>query len=366
VAVDGNICDGGGSGIKAQVHQLNGDTGLKVFTHELKQYEAKFVPALNATFGIEMAIDGAFGGTPDKVHDGLDSTLWTGSSIAGSKFTFNATPPTASPVSGGNAVLVNNASAGNVMQFDKGSDINLANYAGVSLYVYVTSGWGVGDSIALYGYDTGTGTQIQTEVRLQDYFNEFELGVWHKLSIPLSDFGLGDSTIDAFRFDVDAKVGAGPIFYIDDIQVEETGGGIEFQIKPPQGTKLIIDKVRFTIIDNIAATLASNSMTALSHDKILGLNELTAGIGLNRYSDGKIITSSTVKSVGQMILSGGTIDNQISDGTNTLITVDTTFSSPIVLDSRVDDRWTVVVNDDLSTLTSLTVIASGKTQDLDQ
>lgn len=355
------IEDGRGRGYKAHVHKRNGDKGVVVYTDVLYEQDTLFSFVTNPTVGFEMAINGAFGGTPEVIHNGVDTVAWTGSNINGTKVTFN---DTTQPQAGSNNVLVNKPTVGNIWEFDKGSDLTLSSWQALSLYIYVGSGWTAGNSISIYGYDTGTGLTVGQSVLLEDYFNEIEFGVYQKLSIPLTDMNLSAGTIDAIRMEVVAKSGSGIVCYIDTFQVEETSGSTIFSVEAPQGKKYYVDEFRFTYIDALSTTLASNSMHNLSYDKILGLTKLTNGIGFSRIKDGKAVFSAGITCLADSTRGGSMVENVFSDGTNTHITISTKFASPVLLDSRTSDAITVTVNDDLTGLISFTAVAMGKTQDI--
>ncbi len=81
---------------KAHVHlaRTAGDVphaGLVTFTTPLVHTEPSTKFFFNAIKGIDMNVAVGFGGTPDRIHDGLDTTLYTGSAISGTKTTFNST-----------------------------------------------------------------------------------------------------------------------------------------------------------------------------------------------------------------------------------------------------------------------------------
>lgn len=355
------IEDGKGRGYKAHVHKRNGDKGIVVFTDVLHEQDTLFSFATNPVAGFEMAIDGSFGGTPELIHNGIDSVGWTGSNVSGTKITFN---DTTQPQAGSNNVLVNRPVIGNVWQFDKGSDLTLSSWQAFSLYIYVASGWTAGNSIKIYGFDTGTGLQVGDSVLLEDYFNEQQFGSYQQLAIPLTDMNLNIGTIDALRMEVVSKSGPGIVCYIDTFQVEETTGATAFKVEAPTGKKYFVDEFRFTYIDALDTTLASNSMPNLSYNQILGLTKLTNGIGFSRIKDGKAIFSASVTCLADSTRGGSTIENVFSDGTNTHITVATKFIAPVLLDARTSDSITVTVNDNLTGLISFTAVALGKTQNI--
>lgn len=345
----------------AHLFQRNGDTGLKVFTIPLKEQDVQFTFASNDEVGFEMAIDGSFGGTPEVIHNGIDSVEWLGSNIVGAKVTFNSTEQ---KHSGSNSVKVNKANVGNIWQFYKGSNLTLSAWQAFSLWIYVESGWTVGDSFSFYGYDTGTGLQVGDAVNLADHFNELDFGVWQKLSIPLTEMNLETGTIDALRMECTAKSGAGVVFYVDDMQVEETSGLVTFKIEAPQGTKFIIDQFRFTFIDALSTTLIANSMPNISYNKILGLSKLDNGIGFSRLKNGEIVFNAVITCLADSTRGGAMLENVFSDGTNTHVTLATSFREAVTLDSRFGDNIAVTVQDDLSDLISFTAVALGKTQQI--
>lgn len=348
----------------ANVQRRNGHKGLVVFTDVLITGDILFQPALNDELGNEMNIDGTFGGVPDKVHDGIDSTLWTGTSIVGTKFTFNATPPVASPISGGNAIRVNKAITNDTLQLDNGSDVGLSSFVGITFYVYVTSGWTAGDSVSFYGYDTGGSVQVGTKILIEDFINEFEFGTWQKVSLPLANLNLVAQTIDSFRIEIETKSGSGPDFYIDDVQIEQTSGSKSFSILAPKGTKYFISEFRFSFVDALASTLLNNSMPFISYDKILGVSKLTTGISFSRVRQGNVLFSASIRCIGDSIKGGGDLINQISDGVNTCVTLRTRFRTPVLLDSRDEDAVVITINDDLTGLISFTALAMGRTEDI--
>jgi len=352
-----NITD---EGRRAEVHRRNGDTGLKVFTEELQEKEILFSFALNPELGFEMNIDGTFGGTPVGIHDGTDSVEWAATNISGAKVTFDSTDQ---PQAGTKSVKVNKPAVSNVWQFDKGSDLTVANYVAFSMFIYVTSGWTVGNSISMYGFDTGTGLQVGTAIALEDYFNEQQFGVYQKLSIPFTDMNL-TADIDSIRMECTDKSGSGILCYMDEIQVEETSGAQKFQILAPKGTKYFVDELRFTFIDALSTTLVANSMHNLSYNTILGVSKLTNGIGFARVKAGQSLFSASVTCLTDSTRGGAEVVNAYSDGTNTHVTLLTDFRTSVLLDSRTADSIDITINDDLTGLISFTCVVKGYTVDL--
>ncbi len=343
----------------AQVYERGGIQGNIAYTTPLITREPLNIPATNPIRGREMAIDGSFGGTLVGIHDGLDSVLWTGSQITGVSVTFNSTDRFNS---GAQSVKVEASNVDDIWQYDKGSDLIVSNYVALTLFINVDVGWTVGDSIAIYGWDTGTATQIGNAVLLEDYFDPFTFDVWDKLSIPLSDLGLIAGTVDAFRMEMVGKHGQAPTFYIDDFQVEETTAGAKYDIAAPADKKFLVHKFRYTLIDAFAGTVASGTMPGLSYDQLLGVASLDSGILFTWERAGVPVGQASISSLGDAVKAGASIINHMSDGTNTSITILREFIEPIILSSRSNDKICISINDDLSGLISLTASATGVTE----
>jgi len=360
------IKDGSGSSKSVHLHQKNGDVGIIAYTSQLKEREIKFLPAFNSDYGIEMAINGEFSGTAEDIHDGTDSVLWTGSNIIGNKVTFDST----TRFNGGSkSVEINNAAVNDIWQFDKGSDIAISGYVSTTMSINVDKDWTTSDSVGVYFWDTDSNSQVGDMVLLENYFNEAEFDVWANIAIPLDDMGLGGSgiadTVDAIRFEQLAKTGKAPLFYLDDIALQEAGTPITFKVEPPAGTKYLVSRFNYTIIGTYDGRLADASMPNLSYNKFLSLSELSNGVNFTLMKNGVVIFSAPIKSISDAFKGGANIINYISDGTNTSITISTDFAEPTALDSRDGDFISVTVSDDLSSLISFTAIALGKTEEVD-
>ena len=363
------ITDGAGTGKIAHVHKENGDIGVIAFTEPLRPRTARFDFAFNPAFGVEMAIDGSFGGTPDLVYDEDDVSDWTGSNIVGTKATFDSTDGpiggTAWPPSGTKSTKIDKPNANDVWQFDKGTTLDLSGFVAISMKVIVASNWDLIDSVVIYGWDTNTNTQVGTSVKLEDYFNATSFNVIQGISIPLDDMSLTGETIYAIRMELAIKgTGKAPKFYIDTLQVEETTGSEVFTIEPPAGTKYYIDELRFSFVDGLSTTLLSNSMPNLSYDKILAITKLSTGIGFTQIRDSKLALTGNITCLGDLTRAGATLENVYSDDTNTHVTAVVTFKAPIILDSRLQDSFNIIINDDLSGLESFFGMTTGYTIDV--
>lgn len=319
------------------------------------KFEQKSGLAFSPTLGINMAVDAAFSGTPDLINDGGDNAGWTGSNITGTKVTFNSTEQAHD---GTNSIKVDAPALNNIWQFDKGSTFTPASYIALTMWIYVDSSWTLGDSVSIYGYDTGGAVQVGDSVLLEDFVNETDFGVWHKATIPMEDFNFAGGTFDAFRMQLVGKHGATPVFFIDQFQAEEAGGAEEFLIESVVGEMFNISRFTLVFVGSNSETLADNSYPHLDPDKILDVT-LPNGILLTRKQNGAVAFSVVFLSLSNMLVSGGTIGSVVGTATKTILTIDLDFDVPVAIDSSKGDNLSFIISDDLTGWESFTAVARG-------
>tara|TARA_R100001244_G_scaffold43202_2_gene38783 strand:- start:1255 stop:2373 length:1119 start_codon:yes stop_codon:yes gene_type:complete len=336
-----------------------GESSLIVYTIPREEPVPLILPFLNDANGNAMNQNAAFGGTPVEVHNGTDTAEWTGSNITGGKVTFNsAFTGTGWPPAGTKSVKVDKAAVGDVWQFAKGSSQDLTSYTAITMKIWIDKDWKANDSISIYGFDGGV---VGNEVFLEDYMDEFNFKETMSISIPLSDMGLASASIDSIRMEQISKEGKAPKFYLDTIQIEETGGGLEYRVTHDPATKYCVNKFVVTITDLLAGTLANGAgMIPLSYDQILGLPELSNGILLRSFIDGDVSFSGTFRKISDFTAVGFMITNAMSDGTNTSITLEQSFPDPLIIRGSTDLNFiSMTVNDDLSGLLQLSALLRG-------
>lgn len=343
------------SGRSAAVTDGIEEHALVVATRPLKQYENVVTFFSSEENGIDMNKDASAGGTPDKVHDGTDSVLWTASSIVGGvKFTFDSTDQNHT-ISGTKSILSDNSPVGDVFQLTKGSTVTMSNYVSITMWIYVDKDWAAGDNIEMYGWDTALGTIVGNPVGLQDYFSWFSFGSWHKLTIPLTEFGDASvsNTLDSFRIGIVAKDGKSPKFYIDDIQIEQTGSAVEYTVRPERGSWLYVTDYTIVAVDAISSTLA------LAYDKILG-ETLAAGINYRRVQGNEVKFNIIINDLANILGLPNAFMEYGGDGTNTWIMVKIKHPEPILLKPEDEDRLSLVIAENLTGLLQLRVSVGGR------
>lgn len=336
-----------------ELHTRNGDTGLKVFTHPLVTGFPKTTPYSNPDSGISLNQNVASGGTPDQVHNGGDSVLWTASAISGIWDFASSTQAQA----GSNSVDATSTSNNSVAQFAKGSNLTTASYVSLSGYIYVDSWSGSGTKeVRVFGWDTGTGAAVGDEVNIGSFIDTDTTGSWQKFTIPLTLFNFTQATIDAIRVrTVDQGAGPPPNYYLDTLQFEETGAPQIFAVTADSDTRYHVATIIFSWAD------VGTGGTAYAYDKIGALSSLTNGITVKTEQEGREIFTTTFRTLGDILRAGGVVTNKVDDGTNTYVNIEVDFTSVggIFLSAKEEDEFTIQISDDLSGLLTFNAFVRG-------
>lgn len=347
------------TGIEAEVVDGIDQKALVVATRPLKDFENSLRFFTNSEHGANLNIDASTGGTPEKVNDGTDSALWNASDIVGGvSTTFNSTDQNHT-ATGTKSVKVEDANIDDVFQFLKSSALDCSGYVSLTLWIYIDKDWKAGDSISIYGFNTGTGLVVGDAVLLENYLDYNNQDVWQKVSIPLLDFGsmAGDS-IDALRIKQIEDERKAPKYYLDDIQFEQIGTPVTFELAADKETWLHVESFTFSLADAMAGTLADGTMPYLAYDKMLG-ETLVAGIIYKRTQNGVVKYAINVKSLLDLLqLAGSEVSASGSDGTNTWVTIITKHIAPIIL--KNGDVLSFTISEDLTGLLHFRISAGCK------
>lgn len=344
--IKARLVDGAGTGRAATVKKRNGHAGLVVLTDPLRELGARLNPFANPDNGTNLAVSVSFGGTPEEIYDGNDNTYWTGSAISGTDWSDS----TVQANSGAASLRFNSGSVGDTFQFDKGSNLATSGYTAITFAIRVNRRWASdpAESVELYGWDTGTASEVGTRVKIENYFTPNSFDVWQQVAIPLSDMGLTAQALDAFRLELVGVVNTAPDFFIDDLQLEETGAGIRYTSSAVPGTIFFAREIRLTLVDALPATVNNGTAPGLSYNQILALPALSFGLAIRQYKDEKVTFVATFNQLSDFLFAGFNIENVVSDGTNTLLVLSATFANEQRMEAR--DRFEIEVLDDLSGL----------------
>jgi hypothetical protein len=355
--IDSIIRNGLGNKIAAEVTDAH---ALKVATTEYTDLDTAVNVFLNPTYGANMAINAApVGGSTINIHDGEEHTYWTASSIAGIWDFSSGVQAHDSTASIDGTLTVNN----DVAQFAKGSVLNLTTYSQISGWIYVTS-WSDlgGKEINIYGWDTATSLQVGLMANIGNYIDSNKLNIWQKFVIPLSDMSLYQDLIDAFRLDI-VEEGAGEAinFYLDNIVLEGGGASVqEYIVAPQAGQKFHVSRINLLIIDDYDSTLVNATMPKLSYDKLLG-ETFTTGIIFRVIINKNITFAVQIRNISDILMLP-TIENfnTFSDGANTGLQFSFTFPVDLEIDSRTEDKLSILLTENFSGLLQMGATVASK------
>ena len=335
-----------------------GESSMVVYTIPREQPTPKILPFLNETFGSAMNQAVGFSGTPINIHDGTDTALWSGSEITGNSVDFDSTNRA---FSGTMSVRANSPDVGDVWQFAKGSDQDLSGKSALTGEININRRWTAGDSVAIYGWDTGAGAIVGNQVFIEDYIDETNFDVWMSMVVPLSDMGLTNQTVDSFRFEQISSAGQTGDFFLDIFDIQESGGGELFKTTHDPDTRYCVNEFVITISDALAGTLADGAgMVPLSYDDILGVSTLGNGILLRSVVNGAVDFSGLFASITDFLSIGFIIENAMSDGTNTSIQLVQRFPDPLIITGAPSQNFlSMTISDDLSGLLKFSALLRG-------
>lgn len=333
----------------AVVHDHHNKPALLVATRPYKSYNIYSDWFTNPTHSNQIAQNVGFSGTPEVIYDENDN--WTTSSVTGS-WIFNST---SSPHGG--IYCIDGYSTGNndEMKLVRSSDLTMSSVVAVTGYVYIGA-WSTSGTKELgIKFANSSGSTVGNRVNVGEYINKYSFGTWQQFNIPISNFGASGLGIRELRFDtVDLGPGNPIDFRLDDIQLEESGGGLTYTLNPPTGSLAYLREIRGTFIDEWTGNATNGDMPNLSYNKIVGLDNLVNGIIFRIYSGGMLASSYTVNNISDMLSqTGSEIVTAFQDDTNTFLSISWKFPRSILLHSSLDDKIDITIQDNMSGLISL-------------
>lgn len=344
--------------------------GLVVYSEPLRDFPWVTKVALNDTYGANLAINVAFSGTPEVIHNGTDSAAWTGSNLSGTNFVFNST----AQAQAGTRSIDGTATVHNDQALlDRGSTTTASSWAGISGYIYLTAWSGSGTKdVGLQLYNSAS---VGSQVGIGQFIDTTLLNTWQSFSIPMDEFNYGGNMDGITIRTIDIGGGPPPDYYLDTVQLEETGGAT-FTIEPDPNTVLNIKKLVFTFTDadhtaiiNSGSTSNQFSMQPNNYDEILGLGALATPVSVvkeSAHENSSSVIDGGISSLGSLLISPYLSDIQMGgNGTGSWMRVTAEFpDNALTLDSRKIEYLSLFVFDDLTALTQFTVTAAGYCEEL--
>jgi hypothetical protein len=346
MAIDVKIEDGQSKNGSASVVSKNDvPPGLLTYTEPYRDIIGQTKAFVSPVHGAEFNVNAAFGGTPDKIHDGTDSVLYTGSALTGTWDFASTTQAQAGTKSIEAINTVNNDEA----QLERGSAISNTAYTAMSGYIYITS-WATNGTKEVTVRNRLAGVDVGLELNLSNYIDTTLFNTWQKYNIPIADFAMPAGTIDQVIVKtVDIGGGAAPNYYLDVMQWEETGGAT-WTIEADAQSIFRISTLTIAIADAYDSTLASASHQKVPYNTLLGVSALATGIGFKLTTNEVVRFDGTFKQHIDFMSFPGITCQSGGDGTNTWVTYTVPFDPSAVLDYRTGDKFEMTLSEDLSGL----------------
>jgi hypothetical protein len=255
-------------------HSVMWDWNIHAYTHltEGTKYET----------GLGLSDVTAFGSV-EHVYD-ADTALWTLTIVVGNPDEFIVSSDQNHTIGGTNSLDFSNATDGSIAQFAKGTDIDLSDQEHFEGWIYIT-GWGAGDNVQFYGWDTVSDSIVGNSVNLDGYINTGTTGSWQEFAIPISALGLVSGTINAMRMEI---VGSGPppTGYIDDLEFHYTPSVDDSDLMFGVGSGRVWDE---DLDHNIPETVSgTNSLVVLYREGPTGVwtHDGATNVCFKNYSGG--------------------------------------------------------------------------------
>jgi len=309
------------------------------------------LPHINPVYGDDINQDAAFSGTPTIMYQenlGTAGGEYDATNVVGTSFIFNSTDQNHTP-SGQYSINAAGTSNGDTMQLDNGACSTCSAMTG---WIFLRS-WSASasNSIKVFSWDTVGDVQAGNAVSLESYIDTGELGQWQKYAIPFDDFGITGAETDAWRWRTEHTGGApnAPNYYLDDIQLEESGGGLEFSTifaQPP-------NSIYYADTLKISTVYSGNPHEQDPRDYYNIVDGLLNGL-TNVIQSGGVITSSVTfhdilsnAKLGESQWVPYTYNDTTGIGWADIFV---RFVAPVVLDSRLGDYSKIIINDDLTSI----------------
>lgn len=290
------------------------------------------------------------------IYDGGDTaTTFSPSTLQGASWDFVSTN---NPRTGTFHVEATNTNNNDIASFeDAASSYSFSLYQNFEAFFNLNS-WPTQGTKEVFVQFYNGGTVASNEVGISSYINTSNLTSYQLCQIPLTAFTITAAEFDEIRLRiVDTGPGAAPTFDVDDIAMIEVGnsGTAEFSFAP--GPDEIFELRKLEII----AVAGSDK---IKYNKFFSLNELSNGVLITWTSQGQVVESLVIRRDYDWALSAGASLDIIS----TLGDIDGIYRvgleldpDLVVLSGKTNDKITISVRDDLSSLLEMNATVNGAT-----
>jgi len=349
----------GKNGRAAVVRPYKGiPNGPITYTHPFANDISAGQPFINPVYGVDMAQNGQFGGTPDGVHNGTDSALWTGTNLAGTNFVFDSTTQKKSGTKSVDGVGTNN---NNEALFTRSSVINGANYIALTGWIYIIDWSTAGTEKEVQIRNRIGGVDIGDALNLSDFINKGLFNTWQKFTVNIDLFNIGPADFDELVVKtVDIGGGSAPSYFLDDIQWEnDATGSLSYGLFVPKGFEFFLEEITFAAAGPLDSRLADGTHANIPYDKFVG-ETMDIGVLLQVQSNAGIFNAAIFGNHIEFMSTPNMEFQSGGDGTNTWVVYRTRYSTAPSLKGDANGVFQIVINDDLSNLLYFRSIARGK------
>jgi len=356
---------GDGTGENGRVAVVNPyanvPNGIVSYTYPWVNEISAGQPFINPVHGVDMNKDGAFGGTPDGIHNGTDSAWWTGSNLSGSNFIFDSTTVKRSgSMSVDGTATTNN----NEALFTRASTINAGNYVALTGWIYIIDWSTAGSAKEVQLRIRNGGVDIGNNLNLRDFINTGLFNTWQKYTISIDVLGIGPADLDEVVIKtVDSGGGQAPSYYIDDMQWEETAGSLSYGLRIPKGFLFYLEEISFAAAGPMDSRLADGTHPNIAYDKFVG-ETMALGVLLQVQSDDGLFNAGIFRNHIEFMSTPDMEFQSGGDGTDTWVVYRTRYSTAPFLSGDKNGVFNVVINDDLTSLHYFRTIARGRLQEI--
>lgn len=235
-----------------------------------------------------------------------------------------------------------------------GGTTNMSSSSLVQFWIQPITGWQAGKELRIELRDTNG--RIGNRLNVINYMAGELIGTWKLVQIPLVDFGAGTiGTVTTVR--LEAR-NANKNFYLDSlVHGSPAGTGVDpiYLLKPSSDQTFRVTELNITLTSASASTTVRQSWDPTNFANI---GALASGIlfFIERHKGEEVITRSITRLL-DLISLASSVDEVIGINQTTInIRVDI---RSILLNGRSNDQLRIIVRDDLSSLSALTVNTRG-------
>jgi len=343
------------TGILANIEKSKNKNKLHVLTEPSQKFVNRSVFFTNPTHGFNMNVDASLtsAGT-EEIHNGEDTTLWTASEIS-ANWDFSNTDQS---YEGSYSIDATGTRNDSTAQFTNDAYISTNEYGNLEGWIYIER-WDTAENqkILVYAWDSNAGTTSSTEYNIGNYVNINNNDVWQKFTIPM----VFSNVYDSIRITtIDSGFGVPVDFYLDNLLLSssaEGSGPYKYDVSPSVGYNWEVMGLGIAIVAPYDSTLTDATMPKIPWEGLIGVT-LDNGIVYQRKRLGEIQFSVTMNHFIEIINQhDAVLSGYGNDGTDTWIKIDMNFKEPYLLDSYYQDSIGMTLNDNLSSLEYLRIVA---------